>query len=38
MYERFGNIDRQTEIMLNAYYVMNNQEIPEEYIKADKVT
>ena len=30
----FGS-DKQHEIMLNAYYVMNNQELPDEYIELD---
>lgn len=30
----FGS-DKQHEIMLNAYYIMNNQEIPDEYIELD---
>ena len=33
--EKFSNEDRRHEVMLNAYYVMNNQEIPEDYIETD---
>lgn len=32
---KFGNDEAKTELYLNAYYVMNNQEIPEEYSEAD---
>lgn len=34
--EKFSNEDRRMEVMLNAYYIMNNQEIPEDYIDTDK--
>ena len=33
--EKFSNEDKRQEVMLNAYYVMNNQEIPEDYIDTD---
>lgn len=33
--DKFKNEDRNHEIMLNAYYIMNNQEIPQDYVKAD---
>lgn len=32
---KFGNDEAKTDLYLNAYYVMNNQEIPEEYSEAD---
>lgn len=34
--EKFSNEDRRMEVMLNAYYIMNDQEIPENYIDTDK--
>lgn len=34
--EKFSNEDRRNDIMLNAYYIMNNQEIPEDYVDTDK--
>ena len=33
--EKFSNEDKRQEVMLNAYYIMNNQEIPEDYIETD---
>ena len=33
--EKFSNEDKRHEIMLNAYYIMNNQEIPEDYVDTD---
>ena len=36
--QKFNNEDQRHEIMLNAYYVMNNQEIPEKYVEADKIS
>lgn len=35
---KFQNADMKTEIALNAYYVMNDEEVPEDYITADKVS
>ena len=36
--QKFSNEDRQAEIMLNAYYIMNNQEIPEDYLEAEAIS
>jgi hypothetical protein len=33
--DKYKNEDRIHETMLNAYYIMNNQEIPKEYIESD---
>lgn len=33
--EKYSNENKRHEIMLNAYYIMNNQEIPQEYIEED---
>ena len=33
--EKFSNDEKRTETMLNAYYIMNNQEIPKDYIEAE---
>jgi len=33
--EKFSNEERRQDVMLNAYYIMNNQEIPEDYIETD---
>lgn len=34
--EKFSNEDKRLETMVNAYYIMNDQEIPEDYIDTDK--
>lgn len=36
--DKFRSEDKRHEIMLNAYYIMNNQEIPQEYVDIDKVS
>lgn len=36
--DKYSNEEQRHEIMLNAYYIMNNQEIPEAYVEADKVS
>lgn len=33
---KFSNEDRRIEVMLNAYYIMNNQEIPDNYVDTEK--
>ncbi len=33
--DKFKNDEKNHEIMLNAYYIMNNQQIPKGYIEAD---
>lgn len=35
---KFSNEERNHEIMLNAYYIMNNQEVPDKYVDTDKTT
>lgn len=34
--EKFSNEERYKDIMLNTYYVMNDQEIPDDYVDTDK--
>lgn len=36
--QKFSNEERQMEIMLNAYYIMNNQEIPKDYLETDSIS
>lgn len=36
--QKFSNEERQAEIMLNAYYIMNNQEIPKDYLEAEAIS
>lgn len=36
--EKFSNADKRSEVMLNAFYVMNNQEIPKDYIEAEAIS
>ena len=36
--EKFSNDEKRTETMLNAYYIMNNQEIPKDYIEAEAIS
>ena len=36
--DKFRSEDKRHEIMLNAYYIMNNQELPQEYVDIDKVS
>lgn len=36
--EKYNDSEKSNEIMLNAYYIMNNQEIPKEYVEADKAS
>lgn len=36
--DKFRNEEVRTEKMLNAYYVLNNQEIPKDYIEADALS
>ena len=36
--DKFRNEEVRTEKMLNAYYVLNNQEIPKDYIEENKYT
>ena len=36
--QKFSNEERQMEIMLNAYYIMNNQEIPKDYLETEKIS
>lgn len=36
--QKFSNEERQREIMLNAYYIMNNQEIPKDYLETDSIS
>lgn len=34
--EKYPDSDKNNETMLNVYYIMNNQEIPEVYVETDK--
>ena len=36
--EKISNDEKRTETMLNAYYIMNNQEIPKDYIEAEAIS
>ena len=36
--DKFRNEEVRTEKMLNAYYILNNQEIPKDYIEENKYT
>ena len=36
--DKFRNEEVRTEKMLNAYYILNNQEIPKDYIEADALS
>lgn len=36
--QKFSNEERQMEIMLNAYYIMNDQEIPKDYLETEKIS
>ncbi len=36
--EKFSNDAQRTETMLNAYYIMNSQEIPKDYIETDAIS
>ena len=35
--DKFANENKRHETMLNAYYIMNNQELPKDYIENEEV-